>query len=136
MNMIKNFIIISIIITNLFGNSLSDAFVKVAEIANPAVVSILGTQNVEKSFNNDPFYRHFQDFFELPENYGTSLGSGVIIDAENGYILTNNHVVKEADEIGYFYVTKENLQLMLLVQINYQILHYFRLMLQTCPILN
>ena len=62
MNMIKNFIIISIIITNLFGNSLSDAFVKVAEIANPAVVSILGTQNVEKSFNNDPFYRHFQDF--------------------------------------------------------------------------
>tara|TARA_B100000674_G_scaffold71929_2_gene49669 strand:+ start:1515 stop:2849 length:1335 start_codon:yes stop_codon:yes gene_type:complete len=97
--MIKNFIIISIIITNLFGNSLSDAFVKVAEIANPAVVSILGTQNVEKSFNNDPFYRHFQDFFELPENYGTSLGSGVIIDAENGYILTNNHVVKEADEI-------------------------------------
>ena len=99
MNMIKNFIIISIIITNLFSNSLSDAFVKVAEIANPAVVSILGTQNVEKSFNNDPFYRHFQDFFELPENYGTSLGSGVIIDAENGYILTNNHVVKEADEI-------------------------------------
>ena len=99
MNTIKNFIIISIIITNLFGNSLSDAFVKVAEIANPAVVSILGTQNVEKSFNNDPFYRHFQDFFELPENYGTSLGSGVIIDAENGYILTNNHVVKEADEI-------------------------------------
>tara|TARA_Y100001935_G_scaffold176619_2_gene146126 strand:+ start:1565 stop:2899 length:1335 start_codon:yes stop_codon:yes gene_type:complete len=97
--MIKNFIIISIIITNLLGNSLSDAFVKVAEIANPAVVSILGTQNVEKSFNNDPFYRHFQDFFELPENYGTSLGSGVIIDAENGYILTNNHVVKEADEI-------------------------------------
>ena len=97
--MIKNFIIISIITTNLFGNSLSDAFVKVAEIANPAVVSILGTQNVEKSFNNDPFYRHFQDFFELPENYGTSLGSGVIIDAENGYILTNNHVVKEADEI-------------------------------------
>ena len=50
MNMIKNFIIISIIITNLFSNSLSDAFVKVAEIANPAVVSILGTQNVEKSF--------------------------------------------------------------------------------------
>ena len=99
MNMIKNFIIISLIITNLLGNSLSDAFVKVAEIANPAVVSILGTQNVEKSFNNDPFYRHFQDFFELPENYGTSLGSGVIIDAENGYILTNNHVVKEADEI-------------------------------------
>ncbi len=99
MNMIKKIILISIIITNVFGNSLSDAFINVAEIANPAVVSILGTQDVEKSFNNDPFYRHFQDFFELPENYGTSLGSGVIIDANNGYILTNNHVVKEADEI-------------------------------------
>tara|TARA_Y100000768_G_scaffold304853_1_gene238735 strand:+ start:27 stop:1361 length:1335 start_codon:yes stop_codon:yes gene_type:complete len=97
--MIKKIILISIIITNVFGNSLSDAFINVAEIANPAVVSILGTQDVEKSFNNDPFYRHFQDFFELPENYGTSLGSGVIIDANNGYILTNNHVVKEADEI-------------------------------------
>ena len=99
MSMIKKIILVSIIITNVFGNSLSDAFINVAEIANPAVVSILGTQDVEKSFNNDPFYRHFQDFFELPENYGTSLGSGVIIDAENGYILTNNHVVKEADEI-------------------------------------
>ena len=99
MNMIKKIILVSIIITNVFGNSLSDAFINVAEIANPAVVSILGTQDVEKSFNNDPFYRHFQDFFELPENYGTSLGSGVIIDANNGYILTNNHVVKEADEI-------------------------------------
>ena len=99
MNMIKKIILVSIIITNVFGNSLSDAFINVAEIANPAVVSILGTQDVEKSFNNDPFYRHFQDFFELPENYGTSLGSGVIIDATNGYILTNNHVVKEADEI-------------------------------------
>ena len=99
MSMIKKIILVSIIITNVFGNSLSDAFINVAEIANPAVVSILGTQDVEKSFNNDPFYRHFQDFFELPENYGTSLGSGVIIDANNGYILTNNHVVKEADEI-------------------------------------
>ena len=99
MNMIKKIILVSIIISNVFGNSLSDAFINVAEIANPAVVSILGTQDIEKSFNNDPFYRHFQDFFELPENYGTSLGSGVIIDANNGYILTNNHVVKEADEI-------------------------------------
>ncbi len=99
MIMIKKIISVSVIITSLLGNSLSDAFIKVAEIANPAVVSIVGTQDVEKSFNNDPFYRHFQDFFELPENYGTSLGSGVIIDSAKGYILTNNHVVKEADEI-------------------------------------
>ena len=99
MNIGKKTLLIFTIITTLIGGSLSDAFIKVAEIANPAVVSILGTQDIEQSFSNDPFYRHFQDFFELPENYGTSLGSGVIIDANNGYILTNNHVVKEADEI-------------------------------------
>ena len=99
MNIGKKTLLILTIISTLMGGSLSDAFIKVAEIANPAVVSILGTQDIEQSFSNDPFYRHFQDFFELPENYGTSLGSGVIIDASNGYILTNNHVVKEADEI-------------------------------------
>tara|TARA_B100000131_G_scaffold296440_1_gene314285 strand:+ start:1211 stop:2548 length:1338 start_codon:yes stop_codon:yes gene_type:complete len=99
MNIFKNLTFILIIVTNLIGSSLSDAFIKVAELANPAVVSIVGKQDMEQSFNNDPFYRHFQDFFELPENYGTSLGSGVIIDDYNGYILTNNHVIKEADEI-------------------------------------
>ena len=99
MNIFKNLIFILIIIANLIGSSLSDAFIKVAELANPAVVSIVGKQDMEQSFNKDPFYRHFQDFFELPENYGTSLGSGVIIDDYNGYILTNNHVIKEADEI-------------------------------------
>ena len=74
MNIFKNLIFILIIIANLIGSSLSDAFIKVAELANPAVVSIVGKQDMEQSFNKDPFYRHFQDFFELPENYGTSLG--------------------------------------------------------------
>ena len=92
-------LILTIIIGNLISNSLSDAFIKVSEMANPTVVSIIGKQNIEQSYNNDPFYRDFGDFFEMPENYGTSLGSGVIIDANNGYILTNNHVIKEADEI-------------------------------------
>ncbi len=34
-----------------------------------------------------------------PERQTQSLGSGVIVDAENGYILTNNHVIENADEI-------------------------------------
>ena len=96
---LSKILILIIIVGNIIGNSLSDAFIKVSEMANPAVVSIIGKQNIEQSYNNDPFYRHFGDFFEMPENYGTSLGSGVIIDANNGYILTNNHVIKEADEI-------------------------------------
>ena len=143
MNMIKKIILVSIIITNVFGNSLSEAFINVAEIANPAVVSILGTQDVEKSFNNDPFYRHFQDFFELPENYGTSLGSGVIIDANNGYILTNNHVVKEADEITVTLYDKREFTADIIgtdrVQAEYYYQftdHYFRLMQQICLILS
>ena len=96
---LSKILILIIIVGNIIGNSLSDAFIKVSEMANPAVVSIIGKQTMEQSYNNDPFYRHFGDFFEMPENYGTSLGSGVIIDANNGYILTNNHVIKEADEI-------------------------------------
>ena len=51
-------------------------------------------------FSNDPF---FQRFFDLPSieriQQTSSLGSGVIVDAKNGYILTNNHVIKDAFEI-------------------------------------
>ena len=97
---LSKILILIIIVGNIIGNSLSDAFIKVSEMANPAVVSIIGKQTMEQSYNNDPFYRHFGDFFEMPENYGTSLGSGVIIDAINGYILTNNHDIKEAEALS------------------------------------
>ena len=100
--MIKKLYIVTIFIFSinvLHSNSLSDAFIEVSELANPAVVSIIGKQDMESTLNRDPFYRHFRDFFEVPEDFGTSLGSGVIIDAYNGYVLTNNHVVKKADEI-------------------------------------
>ena len=71
----------------------------------PAVVNIAtrGTVDVRRGQNplfNDPFFRHF---FGAPEQQQQqemrSLGSGVIVDAENGYILTNYHVVANADEI-------------------------------------
>jgi len=50
---------------------------------------------------DDPFFRHF---FDLPDEVprgkkSQSLGSGVIIDAKQGYVLTNHHVIKDADEI-------------------------------------
>ena len=69
----------------------------------PAVVNIAtsGTVRVQESpLFNDPFFRHF---FEMPseprERKTQSLGSGVIVDAEKGYIITNNHVIDKADEI-------------------------------------
>ena len=70
----------------------------------PAVVNIAtsGTVRVQSSpLFDDPFFRHF---FEQPSQQPRhrktqSLGSGVIVDAKKGYILTNNHVIDKADEI-------------------------------------
>jgi len=68
----------------------------------PAVVNILTRATVQARRNpllDDPF---FQDFFNLrPQRKRETqgLGSGVIVDAKHGYILTNNHVIQGADII-------------------------------------
>ncbi|MBC8210776.1 MAG: DegQ family serine endoprotease [Gammaproteobacteria bacterium] len=73
------------------------------EKATPAVVNIStrGKVVVRNSLLNDPLFKRF---FKLPdilrERETMSLGSGVIVDASNGYILTNNHVVEDALEIS------------------------------------
>lgn len=74
-------------------------FTAIAEKVTPAVVHIRSTQlhttrDMSQSF--DPF----RDFFGTPRGNGPSLstGSGVIIN-ESGYIVTNNHVVKDADVV-------------------------------------
>ncbi|MDZ7805474.1 DegQ family serine endoprotease [Thiohalophilus sp.] len=69
----------------------------------PAVVNIATTGTVRVRGNpllDDPFFRRFFDMPEQPRERRTqSLGSGVIVDADNGYILTNNHVIEHADQI-------------------------------------
>nr|WP_294610472.1 Do family serine endopeptidase [uncultured Gilliamella sp.] len=65
----------------------------------PSVVSIK-VEGTAKMQNNIP--EEFRRFFGYPESQSrtfTGLGSGVIIDAEKGYIVTNNHVIDNADKI-------------------------------------
>ncbi len=67
--------------------------------ATPAVVNISTKTKIEIADNplmRDPIFRQF---FGIPKRETSSLGSGVIVDARNGYIVTNNHVIDKADEI-------------------------------------
>jgi Do/DeqQ family serine protease len=69
-----------------------------AKLASPAVVSISTSKMPSRSPHaDDPWFRFFfgDQFNRQPQ---TGLGSGVIVSPQ-GYILTNNHVVEEADEI-------------------------------------
>lgn len=69
----------------------------------PGVVNISTTSRVRMEQNplfNDPFFRHFFDIPEMPkEQERQSLGSGVIVDEDKGYIMTNYHVIEHADQI-------------------------------------
>jgi Do/DeqQ family serine protease len=75
----------------------------VLEEVTPSVVNIY-TQTrvrVRSPLLNDPFFRRFFNVPEAPrERVSQSLGSGVIVDAGEGYILTNNHVIQGADDIA------------------------------------
>jgi len=78
--------------------SFSDA----ANRAMPAVVNVYTSKETKvprHPFMDDPVFRHFfGESFETQTRKSTNLGSGVIV-SEQGYILTNSHVVEAADEI-------------------------------------
>ena len=76
----------------------------------PGVVNIAvkGRQKIENPLLQDPFFRRFFNIPQGQQNYAETqaTGSGVIVDAAQGYVLTNAHVV--ANETSIAITTKEN----------------------------
>ncbi len=75
----------------------------VLDEVTPSVVNVY-TQTrvrVRSPLLDDPIFRRFFNVPDVPrERVSQSLGSGVIVDADNGYVLTNYHVIARADEIS------------------------------------
>lgn len=70
-------------------------------VAAQSVVNIYTTQKIEEHpYMNDPMMRRYFEYHGIPngESDNTNLGSGVII-SQDGYIVTNSHVISKADNI-------------------------------------
>ena len=103
----RKYIVILFLSSILLPNykDFTNAFIDVSKKSNPAIVSIISQKEVEvyNPFKSHPFFQDDffpKDFFGFPdESYkSNSLGSGVIIDAKKGYIITNSHVISKSDE--------------------------------------
>ena len=109
--MVSNFCMVSVSDAKTY--TIPESFTDLANTASPTVVNIRtvktikGGGRVYRHFFNSPFGKEdpFHDFFDkFPGNEfqrdfkQRSLGSGFIIDKE-GYIVTNNHVIEDADKI-------------------------------------
>jgi serine protease Do len=106
------FTLLLLILTLAFSNptrkQFSEAFVQTAEIGNPAVVSIISEKIIKNSYHD--FFTPFGNQFHNEDFTNESLGSGVILNADMGYIVTNNHVVTDADDIRVVLFDKTELE--------------------------
>jgi serine protease Do len=99
-----------------FARGAPESFADLADKLSPAVVNISTTQYVDRKKTDDaapggnvPWDQWFRDYLDKRDGSGndnrtqrrrqTSLGSGFIID-KAGYVVTNNHVIEDADQIS------------------------------------
>ena len=90
----------------LNAKPIPDSFADLAEKLMPSVVNISTTQTIKTKSNQlpfqfppgSPFEEMFKDFNQPTERKASSLGSGFIIN-KNGTIVTNNHVINNAEDI-------------------------------------
>jgi serine protease Do len=108
MNFLKKifFLVIIFSFSSIQVKAVPDSFADLAEKLMPSVVNISTTQTVKTTQNafpfqfppGSPFGEMFKDFEKPTERKASSLGSGFIIK-ENGIVITNNHVIANAEDI-------------------------------------
>ena len=108
------FLFLSINLNAQSAKYFSETFSEVAKNVNPAVVTIT-SEKVQKEQYRNPFEEFFGDeYFRYyapeRERRSQALGSGVIVDASNGFIITNNHVIQDADEISIILIDEREFE--------------------------
>ena len=102
-----SFVLFNLVFVNLLtAKQVPDSFADLAEKLMPSVVNISTTQTIKTTANpfpfqfppGSPFEEMFKDYNQPKERKASSLGSGFIIN-KNGTVITNNHVINNADDI-------------------------------------